>query len=181
VRAHGACVAIALACACTRRDGAPSIAKDPAPLDAVVADVAPPLKPAEISVSAVLICMTGVCAVNVETRNDGDVEVQLDDELVAERAEDGGFSRVIEQYVSIGQCDPDLEKYGPKSGRPCKTLAAHSTLKAAPWYGMTCSSQCVMTCRANAMHAKGSYRFVVHACGDATRVFASHTIEWPFP
>jgi hypothetical protein len=122
--------------------------------------------------------MTGVCGVNVETHNDGDVAVAIDDELVAERAEDGGFTRVLEQYVTVGKCDAEVSKYGPHPGRPCKSVGPHETLMADTWRGFDCSSQCNFTCRANAMHPKGTYRFVVHACGSST-VFVSNTIEWP--
>src|SRR5207249_2824556 len=108
---------------------------------------------------------SGVCSVLVATRNDGDVAIQLDDEMIAERAEDGGFVRVREQYVTIGACDEELSKYGPHPGRPCKSLGPHEMLNADPWRGFTCSSQCVWTCRANAMHPKGTYRFVVRECG----------------
>lgn len=177
-RASVALLALAALVGCPRREGTPSIAKDPAPLDAVV-DVAPPPKPAQITVKAMLMMDAGVAVVFVETRNDGDVAISLDDELIAERAEDGGFVRVQEQYVTIGACDAVVSSYGPHPGRPCKSLDPHETLKADAWRGFTCSSQCVWTCRANAMHAKGTYRFLVRECGAGGRTFVSNTVEWP--
>ena len=178
MRARAACVASILIVACTRREGATTIAKDPTPTDAIV-DVAPPPKPPQVTVNAAILCMTGVCGVNVETRNDGDVAISLDDEMIAEVAQDGGFARVSEQYVTIGACDAEVSKYGPHPGRPCKSLGPHEILRAEPWRGFTCSSQCVWTCRANAMHPKGTYRYVVHECGGTGRTFVSNTIEWP--
>jgi hypothetical protein len=179
VRARAACVVVvAFFVGCARHEGAPTIAKDPTPGDATV-DVTPAPKAARITVSASVLCMAGVCVALVETRNDGDVAIAIDDEMIAERAEDGGFVRVAEQYVTVGACDAELSKYGPHPGRPCKSLGPHETLKAESWRGFTCSSQCVWTCRANAMHPKGTYRFVVHECGGAGRTFTSDTIQWP--
>ena len=180
MRARGACVALVVLAiaACTRRETAPAIAKDPTPADAI-ADVTPPPKPAQVTVTAAVLCMAGTCSALLSVRNDGDVAISLDDELVAEVAGDGGFTRVHEQYVTIGQCDEEVSKYGPHPGRPCRSLGPHETLGTAPWRGFTCSSQCVWTCRANAMHPKGTYRFVVHECGGAARAFTSETFEWP--
>ena len=170
-------IAFTLLVGCPRHDEK-AIAKDPTPVDAI-ADVAPPPKPAQVRVIATTLCMTGTCEVLLETKNDGDAPIALEDEMVVERAEDGGFVRVVEQYVTIGACDPEVSTYGPHPGRPCRTIAARSSLKADPWRGLTCSSQCVWTCRANAMHPKGSYRFVVRECGGAGRSFASDVVSWP--
>lgn len=170
-------VAIAVV-GCARHEGPITATKDPTPLDAIV-DVTPPPKPATIVVSATFTTGPGNQSVSVITRNDGDVTVSLDDELVAELENGGAWERVGEQYVTIGACDAEVSRYGEKKGRKCRTLDGHASLAAAPWLGFTCSSQCVLTCRANASHPKGRYRFVVTACGDPSTRFVSDPIDWP--
>lgn len=47
----------------------------------------------------------------------------------------------------------------------CRKFAADETVRAKPWYGWSCSAQCLpKSCRGNAYMGPGIFRFVVRSC-----------------
>jgi hypothetical protein len=58
----------------------------------------------------------------------------------------------------------------------CQRLDANATLKAAPWTGRFCSSQCPSSCRLDGPAPPGTYRFVITTC-DGKETFVSAEFE----
>ncbi|MGZ3451729.1 MAG: hypothetical protein ACXVEF_19115 [Polyangiales bacterium] len=149
------------------------IGKDPA--KPVV--VAPAPKAPLVIVTAKLASSAFGPSIVVETHNQSDVAIAVEDELVVEREHDGVWTRVAEAYTTVGDCDVDLAT-SKVASRACRTVGARSVLAAAPWLGMSCSSQCAHICHWNVAHAPGRYRFVVTKCGEPEAKLVSDPIDW---
>jgi hypothetical protein len=62
----------------------------------------------------------------------------------------------------------------------CTTLAPHVPIRAVPWSGMSCSSQCNPNCDKNVWRGPGEFRFVVTSCaGDPKAEVVGPTFALP--
>ncbi len=104
--------------------------------------------------------------------------VELDTMADIEALRDGKWTVVSDNfdttggYLLVPRCD------GTPS--PCTSLAAGAKLAPVPWTGMSCSSQCNKTCRANARFPEGDYRLVVSSCEQHARI-AGPAFHLPAP
>ena len=73
----------------------------------------------------------------------------------------------VSQYFDLGAGYRLVDTCSAKTS-DCVELAG--TLTPVPWSGMTCSSQCNMSCRANAPLPAGDYRLVVTTCDGASTI-----------
>lgn len=161
--ARRAALAAVVAVACQRSAPATDAIGTPSP--SASSPSASAIPDASTAPPRAAIGITNVFPGTIAIENTGDAPVKLAVTPTIERADSSGVWTKTEGLDLEGLPNKGLRLVESCADTPgtCVTIAPHATFHPVGWSGMSCSSQCNGTCRANAFLG-GRYRWVVRLC-----------------
>ncbi len=162
-------VGLVVAVACQRSspatDGLGAPASGSSAADAAPGALAPSASAATPAAAIPAIGLTNVFPGTLAIENTGDTPVRLVTTPVIEEPSSAGVWTKVEGLDLEGIPNHGLRLVESCTDTPgaCVTIPPHTVFHPVRWSGMSCSSQCNGTCRANA-YLGGRFRWVVKLC-----------------